>query len=69
MTSFGLRRAARYPNGSGLDSAETKKVGPEPTFLFKTSECLFNLDTLSLHISMVRRANKWTTRRVGEAEF
>ncbi len=53
---------------------DTKKVGTEPTFslqnkLFKTSESLFNLDTLSLHIGMVRRANKWTTRCVREAKL
>lgn len=53
---------------------DTKKVGTEPTFslqnkLFKTSESLFNLDTLSLHIGMVRRAHKWTTRCMREAKF
>ena len=48
---------------------DTKKVGTEPTFLFKTSESLFNLDALSLHIGMVRRANKWTTRCVREAKL
>jgi hypothetical protein len=48
---------------------DTKKVGTEPTFLLKTNESLLNLDTLSLHIGMVRRANKWTTRCMREAKF
>jgi len=69
MMHYWFEEIGSYQSDSSLDSPNTKKVGTEPTFLFKTSECLFNLNTLSLHIGMVRRANKWTTRRVGEAKF
>ena len=46
-----------------------KRLALSQPFLFKISECLFNLDALSLHIGMVRRANKWTTRCVREAKL